>query len=132
MDKKIKKLYKLTENQKKANPEQFYFDNGQVCNNKDYEKDNIKYSVMKVNTDVDTTNHLVYLLIVLKNKSIPQMLVKEFKTARGTEKYFKELCTMIENNSNDDIIEKCYSNIYENTAKPLSIIDRLFTREEKI
>lgn len=132
MNKKIKKLYKLTESQKKENPEQFYFDNGQVCNNKDYEKDNIKYSVMKVNTDVDTSNHLVYLLIVLKNKSIPQMLVKSFKTERGTEKYFKELCTFVENNNNDDIIDKCYTNIYDNTSSKSSFFDRLFTREEKV
>lgn len=60
------------------------------------------------------------------------MLVKSFKTERGTEKYFKELCTFVENNNNDDIIDKCYTSIYDNTSRKSSFLNRLFTREEKV
>ena len=114
MNRKIKKLCRYTNKQKKKNPNMYYFDDGKVCENKDYEKDNMKYSLMKVNTDVHTTNYLVYLLVITNKKSIPQMLVKSFKTNRGTTKYFNELCSLVEKSTNQDIISKCYNNIIEN------------------
>lgn len=126
MNNRIKKLYKYTNKQKKKNPDMYYFDDGSVCESKDYEKDGMKYSVIKVNTDLNTSNYLVYLLVIAKNKSIPQMLLKSFKTDRGTEKYFNELCSLIEKNSNQDIIEKCYDKEIGNTKNSLKFKNRLF------
>ena len=126
MNNKIKKLYKYTNKQKKINPNSYYFDDVKVCENYDYQKDDIKYSVMKVNTDTNTNNYLVYLLIINGNKSIPQMLVKKFKTEKGTITYFNNLCTLIKTNTNQDIITKCYENIIKNNTKPVPIFSRLF------
>lgn len=125
MNNKIRRLYKTINHEKKLNPELFYFDDGKVCESKDYEKSNIKYSVMKVNTDVNTNNYLVYLLVIAGNKTIPQMLIKKFTSSRGTEKYFQELCELVEKNSNQDIINSCYESKFPNGLK-LSIIKRIF------
>ena len=126
MNNKIRKLYKYTNKQKKKNPNMYYFDDGTVCDAKDYEKDGMKYSVIKVNTDLNTNNYLVYLLVIVNNKSIPQMLVRSFKTNRGTSKYFDELCSLIEKNTNQDIIAKCYDNTLGNTKNSLTFWDKLF------
>lgn len=126
MNNKIRKLYRYTNKQKKKNPNKFYFDDGKVCDNHDYQKDNMKYSVMKVNTDVNTTNYLVYLLVIAGTKPIPQMLVKEFKTNRGTKKYFDDLCLLVEKNTNQDIIDICYSNALENLSKPTTFFKKIF------
>ena len=124
MRSKIRRLYKTVNHEKKLNPELYYFDDGKVCESKDYEKSNIKYSVMKVNTDVNTNNYLVYLLIIVGNKRIPQMLIKKFTSNRGTEKYFQELCELVEKNSNQDIINSCYENKFADNLKP-SLINRI-------
>jgi len=126
MNNKIRKLYKYTNKQKKKNPNKFYFDDGRVCDNQDYEKDNMKYSVMKVNTDINTTNYLVYLLVIAGNKPIPQMLVREFKTDRGTKKYFNDLCSLVEKNTNQDIIDECYSKTLENSTKQVPFLRKIF------
>lgn len=112
MNSKIRKIYNYTYKQKKQHPNNYYFDDGKVCKVRDFEKDNVKYSIMKVNTDIKTKNYLVYLLIISKNKSIPQLLVKNFKSEHGTVKYFNELCSLVESNNNKDIIDKCYNNIF--------------------
>ncbi len=124
MRSKIKKLYKEINHEKKINPEKFYFDNGNVCESKDYEKAEIKYSVMKVNTDVNTDNYLVYLLVIAGNKIIPQMLLKKFTNNKDTTKYFNELCNLVEQNTNQDIINKCYKNKFPNVLKP-NLISRI-------
>ena len=126
MNNKLKKLYKYTNKQKKSNPDMYYFDDGTVCENKDYEKDNMKYSVMKVNTDINTSNYLVYLLVITNNKTIPQMLVKSFKSNRGTTKYFNELCSLVERNTNQDIIAKCYDSAIENDKNFVPFWAKLF------
>ena len=128
MNNKIRKLYKLINKNKKINPELYYFDDGKVCETKDYEKDNIKYSVMVVNTDVNTNNYLVYILIVSGSKSIPQMLVKEFNKKTGINKYFKELCELIEINSNSDIITKCYESKFKNKDTKFSFLKRIYSK----
>ena len=126
MNNKIRKLYKYTNKQKKKNPNMYYFTDGVVCDAKDYEKDGMKYSVIKVNTNLNTNNYLVYLLVIANNKSIPQMLVRNFKTNRGTSKYFDELCSLIEKNTNQDIITKCYDSTIGNTKNSLTFWDKLF------
>ena len=125
MQRKIRKLYRTTNHQKKRKPEEFYFDEGKVCNSKDYKKDNIKYSVQLVNTDRNTDNYIVSLLAIINHKSIPQLLKKEFSSKRGTSKYFNEICELVENNTNQDIINKCYEDKFLNMGK-VSFFSRLF------
>ncbi len=112
MKQKLRKLFRYTSKCEEKNPDKYYFDEGEVCENKDFEKDNLKYSVMSVNTDINTTNYLVYILIINGDKPIPQMLVKSFKNELETKKYFNELCLLIETNTNLDIISKCYDSIF--------------------
>ena len=125
MQRKIRKLYRTTNHQKKRKPEEFYFDEGKVCNSKDYKKDNIKYSVQLVNTDRNTDNYIVSLLAIINHKSIPQLLKKEFSSKRGTSKYFNKICEWVENNTNQDIINKCYEDKFLNMGK-VSFFSRLF------
>ena len=125
MQRKIRKLYRTTNHQKKRKPEDFYFDEGKVCNSKDYKKDNIKYSVQLVNTDRNTDNYIVSLLAIINHKPIPQLLKKEFSSKRGTSKYFNEICELVENNTNQDIINKCYEDKFLNMGK-VSFFSRLF------
>lgn len=125
MQRKIRKLYRTTNHQKKRKTEDFYFDEGKVCNSKDYKKDNIKYSVQLVNTDRNTDNYIVSLLAIINHKPIPQLLKKEFSSKRGTSKYFNEICELVENNTNQDIINKCYEDKFLNMGK-VSFFSRLF------
>lgn len=117
MNKKLKKLYKMTNKEKKNMPEKFYFDEGKVCNSKDYKKDDIKYSVQLINTDRNTNKYVVCLLAIFKHKSIPQLLSKQFKSKYGTEKYFNSLCCLVENKTNQEIIDECYTQKLENCEK---------------
>ncbi len=108
MNNKIRKLYKTTRKQLKKNPDKFLFDDGKVCRNKDFKKENIKYSVMCVNKNIKSSEYLIYLLAIINHKSIPQLLVKEFSNKKETKEYFDYLCELVENNTNIDIIDKCY------------------------
>lgn len=117
MNKKLNKLYKVTNKEKKKAPEEFYFDEGKVCNSKDYKKDDIKYSVQLINTDRNTNNYIVCLLAIFKHKSIPKLLSKKFKSKYGTEKYFNSLCSLVENSTNQEIIDTCYLEKAENCEK---------------
>lgn len=125
MQRKIRKLYRTINHQKKRKPEEFYFDDGKVCNSKDYNKDNIKYSVQLVNTDRNTDNYIVCLLAIINHKPIPQLLKKEFNGKRGTNKYFNEICALVENNTNQEIIDKCYEDKFLNMGK-VSFFSKLF------
>ena len=117
MNKELKKLYKITKKEKKQDPNKFYFDNGKVCNSKDYKKDEIKYCVQIINTDRNINNHIVCLLAIFNHKPIPQLLKREFKSKNGTQKYFNSLCDLIQNNTNQEIIDKCYSEKVVNVEK---------------
>lgn len=125
MKRKIRKLYKFISRQKQKSPESFYFDDGVVCNMKDYKKDNIKYSVQLVNTDRNTDNYIVCLLAIINHKPIPQLLKKEFRSKTGTNQYFNEICELVENNTNKEIINKCYNEKFSNMEKA-RLFNRLF------
>jgi len=125
MDAKLRRLFKLTNKAKKNTPEEFYFDNGQVEKYENFDKDKLKYSVIKLKTNVDEDNYLVFLQVIDGKKSITQMLVKKFKSNRGTEKYYKELCDMVEKNTNQDIIDTCYKDKFSDMPK-ISVIKRIF------
>lgn len=117
MNKKLNKLYRIINKEKKKSPDKYYFDEGKVCNSKDYKKDDIKYSVQLINTDRNTNNYVVCLLAIFKHKPVPQLLSKQFKSKYGTEKYFNSLCSLVENNTNQEIIDTCYTQKLENYEK---------------
>lgn len=125
MNTKLRKLFKVVNKEKESSPEKYYFDNGQVEKYENFSKDKLKYSVIKLRTNVNEDNYLVFLQVIDGKKSITQMLVKNFKSNRGTEKYYKELCDMIEKNTNQDIINTCYNNKFSDTPR-ISIIKRIF------
>ena len=125
MDKKLKKLYKLISSEKRKQPESFYFDDGKVVNTKDFEKDFVHYSVMKVQPNVNYNEFIVYILIVYKDKPIPQMLLKKFKTNSAANKYFDKLSNLIEKNTSEDIINTCYYDKFDSNEK-VSIFKRIF------
>lgn len=125
MDKKLKKLYKLISSEKRKQPESFYFDDGKVVNTKDFEKDFVHYSVMKVQPNVNCNEFLVYILIVYKDKPIPQMLLKKFKTNSAANKYFDKLSDLIEKNTSEDIINTCYYDKFDSSEK-VSVFKRIF------
>ena len=54
------------------------------------------------------------------------MLVKSFKTDRGTTTYFNKLCSLVEKNTNQDIISKCYDKLIESNPKPTPLFSRIF------
>ena len=66
----------------------------------------------------------MYLLVIAGNKIIPQMLLKKFTNNKDTTKYFNELCNLVEQNTNQDIINKCYKNKFPNVLKP-NLISRI-------
>lgn len=117
--KKFRKLYRVTNKQKKITPEIFYYDNGRVCENKKYKKSDITISVMLVNKDRKTTNYATYILANQNHKSIPSLLRKDFEDLENANEYFNELCNLIENSTDLDIISKCYNEKIKNIDKKL-------------
>lgn len=111
---KIKKMFSFTEKERKKLKENFYCDKGQVCEYKDFKKGKFNYSILVVNTDVETNNYIVYLLIIYKQMSIPYLLLKSYNSNSKVKKYFNELCNFVENNNDDIIIEKCYNDKFIN------------------
>ena len=106
--KKINKLYRITQKERRKLKENFYFDNGKVCQTKEYFKNNFRFTIMQVRKDLRKNEYAVYLKINYKHKSIPYLLNEEFKNNSKTKKYYDELCDYVNNNSIIDIINKCY------------------------
>lgn len=108
---KVKKLQNYMKFEKLKKGDSFYYDNGEVCNNYDLTKGNIKYSVIQLKKDVAKKHYATYLLMIYKNKPIPYLLRKDFSNKNNSSKYFNVLCAFIDNNSNSIIINKCFSDI---------------------
>lgn len=107
MKKKINYLYKITKIDKIINPNKYYFDNGSVCNRKEYLKNEFRFTIMKVRKS-QNNDYVIYLKINYKNKSIPLQLSEEFKNNRGTNRYLNYLCDYVDSNNANEIINKCY------------------------
>ena len=60
-----------------------------------------------------------------KDKPIPQMLLKKFKTNSAANKYFDKLSNLIEKNTSEDIINTCYYDKFDSNEK-VSIFKRIF------
>ena len=80
---------------------------------------------MKVQPNVNYNEFIVYILIVYKDKPIPQMLLKKFKTNSAANKYFDKLSNLIEKNTSEDIINTCYYDKFDSNEK-VSIFKRIF------
>ena len=124
LTKKFNKINKIISLDKLLHSDMYYFDNGQVEKMVDINEENVKYTVIKVNTDTSTKDYLVFAIIHTNDKSTTHQLLKSFNTKTKTNEYFKSLCTYIKNTSNDDIINKCYEDLSLFPRK--NIITKLF------
>lgn len=125
MKRKINKLYRTITKEKMRNPNNYYFDNGQVEFIEKCKKDNIEYCVMMVNTNVATTDYITYILAIYEgNKPIPQLLKKQFNNENKARKYLDELTNIIKNNTNQDIINMCFKEKIESGEIRLNFIEK--------
>ncbi len=121
LTKKFNKISKVVQLDKFLHSEQYYFDNGQVEEMVDIRKENMKYTVIKLNTDIENEHYLVFMIIHANDRAVTHQLKKSFHHAITTNDYFKSLCTYIENNSNSEIIDRCYHELSEFSKKSFII-----------
>ena len=108
IEKKLNKLYKITHKVKKTNPEKFFFDNGKVCNTKEFIKSNIKFSVMKIQPYIYKDSFITCLRINYNHKSIPLQLPIYSESTTNAKHNFDSLCDYIDNTSASEIINNCF------------------------
>ena len=109
--KKFKKISKVIKIDKIFHSEKYYFDNGKVEETIDITKDNIEYSIMKVNTDRMSDEYLVYVLIKTPDNYVTHQLLEQCIGITKTDKCFNKLKRYIEKNTNEDIINRCYQDL---------------------
>ena len=120
LTKKFNKISNIIRLDKFLHNEMYCFDDGQVEKIVDIRKDNVKYSVIKLNTTLGTKDYLVFAIIMTNDKQATHQLLKSFNNNKTqTNQYFKTLCSYIENNSNDDIINKCFEELSDFPRKNL-------------
>lgn len=122
---KLNKICRFIKLDKVFHSEDYYDDNGRTKKFLDLHKDNITYTIIKNNTDINTTNYIVFMIIKFKNKIITRQLDNYFDSEEKAEEYFNYLCDYINNNSNENIINNCYKNLKVITNK--NLIFRLFS-----
>lgn len=113
LNKKFNKLNKIITLDKILHGEEYNFDNGQVEDMLDINKENFKYTIIKLNKDIETKDYLVFMIIHNNGKVCTHQLIKTFNKKTETNKYYKYLCTYINDNTNNDIIKKCYEELSE-------------------
>ena len=112
LTKKFNKISNVIKLDKFLHNEVYYFDNGQVEKIVDINKDNVDYSIIKLNTVLGTRDYLVYAIIKTNDKQATHQLLKSFNNNKTkSNEYFRTLCSYIKNNSNDDIINKCFEEL---------------------
>lgn len=115
LDKKIKKqlnkIFRFTKLDKLLHKNNYYNDLGKTEKILDIYKDNITYTLIKNNENVNTNDYIVFLIIKLENKTATKQLTEKFNNKKDAEKYFNFLCEFINNNSNENIIKECYENL---------------------
>lgn len=119
LTKKFNKISNIIRLDKFLHNEMYCFDDGQVEKIVDINKENVKYSVIKLNTTLGTKDYLVFAIIMTNDKQATHQLLKSFNNKTKTNQYFKTLCSYIENNSNDDIINKCFEELNDFPRKNL-------------
>lgn len=108
VEKKLNKLHKITTKDKKINPEKYFYDNGKVCNSKEYIKSNIKFTIMKIQPYINKDNFIVCLRINYNHKSIPLQLPIYIENKKEVKYDFDSLCDYIDANSVNEIINNCF------------------------
>ena len=122
--KKFKKISKIISLDKILHNNKYVFDNGQVEDIVDIVKDDIKYSVIKLNTDTETTNYLVFVNIRTNEKTALHQLIQEFSGKTKSTEYFRTLKKYIKNNTNEEIIDRCFNEMLDFPRK--NILTRIF------
>lgn len=116
MNRKIYELYDKYKEEEKNNPNEYYFDNPQNIFYKNYEYDTYKIEVVSLKSDIDVEKYLSFIIITVENLVISHLLKLEYNTISSTKIYFDELCSLVENNNLNDIIDYIYGNIYGNNV----------------
>lgn len=109
--KKFNRIRKVVKIDKLFRNRQYYFDNGQVLEMVDIIKENVKYTIIKLNTNVKIKEYLVFVIIRINDKVISYQLKRTFNCAIDTDEYFKYLYNYIENSSINEIIDICYQEL---------------------
>ena len=122
--KKFKKISKIISLDKILHNNKYVFDNGQVEDIVDIVKDDIKYSIIKLNTDTETTNYLVFVNIRTNEKTALHQLIQEFSGKTKSTEYFRTLKKYIKNNTNEEIIDRCFNEMLDFPRK--NILTRIF------
>lgn len=116
MNRKIYELYDKYKEKEKNNPNEYYFNNPQNIFYKNYEYDTYKIEVVSLKPDIDVEKYLSFIIITVENLVISHLLKLEYNTISSTKIYFDELCSLVENNNLNDIIDYIYGNIYGNNV----------------
>lgn len=116
MNRKIYELYDKYKEEEKNNPNEYYFNNPQNIFYKNYEYDMYKIEVVSLKPDIDVEKYLSFIIITVENLVISHLLKLEYNTISSTKIYFDELCSLVENNNLNDIIDYIYGNIYGNNV----------------
>lgn len=118
MNKQIKKLYRVSKVESKLLGNLYYFEDGNIQNSFDLNKENISYSVLLIDFETKDNRYMAHLIIKYKNHPIPYILLKTFTDEDPALKYFDSLCDFIKYSNNNEIINRCYLekilNIQEN------------------
>lgn len=122
--KKFNKISKIINLDKFLHNNKYFFDNGQVEEIEDIIKDNIKYSVIKLNKDIKTSDYLVYVLIIANKKTATHQLLQEFSGKTKSTEYFRSLKRYIKNNTNEQIIDRCFAEMLDFPRK--NILTKIF------
>lgn len=125
LSKKYNRLGRIIRVDKFFNKDKYYFDNGQTTSIADINKENVSYTIIKLNTDIDTEDYLVFSIIKTNNRAVTHQLLKIFNNERDAEKYYKELKSYIRSHSNEEIINKCYEDLSDFPRK--NILIRLYS-----
>lgn len=116
MNRKIYELYDKYKEEEKNNPNEYYFNNPQNIFYKNHEYDTYKIEVVSLKPDIDVEKYLSFIIITVENLVISHLLKLEYNTISSTKIYFDELCSLVENNNLNDIIDYIYGNIYGNNV----------------
>ena len=94
--------------------EKFEFDNGKVCQIKEWKKEGIKFAVMLVNTDRNKNDYITYILLIKKHIMIPHLFLKHFTNENGAENYYNDLNYFIEKSDKNMILKNIILNFEKN------------------
>ena len=102
------KIYRINQYMKKQIrrfPEKFEFDDGKVCQIKEWKKEGIKFAVMLVNTDRNKNDYITYILLIKKHIMIPHLFLKHFNNENGAENYYNDLNYFVEKSNKNMILK---------------------------